>query len=58
MVVKKTKGPLDLVFKKTKDTSINDVCDKEARARTVQYIARFVYTCGIAVNIANAKALS
>ncbi|CAL5194424.1 unnamed protein product [Lathyrus oleraceus] len=28
MAVKRTKGPLDLVFKKTKDTSLNDACDK------------------------------
>ncbi|KAI5403024.1 Exocyst complex component S3A [Lathyrus oleraceus] len=56
MVVKRTKGPLDLVFKKTKDTSINDACDKEARARTLQYIARFVCTCRVAFNVANAKA--
>ncbi|KAI5440569.1 hypothetical protein KIW84_010159 [Lathyrus oleraceus] len=55
MVVKRTKGPLDLVFKKTKDTNINDVCNKEARARTVQYIARFVSTCGIAFNVANVE---
>ncbi|XP_050908071.1 uncharacterized protein LOC127121659 [Lathyrus oleraceus] len=56
MAVKRTKGSLDLVFNKTKDKSLNDACDKEARARTVQYIARFVYTCGIAFNVANAKA--
>lgn len=35
MVVKRTKGPLDLVFKKTKDTGLNDACDKEVMARTV-----------------------
>ena len=56
MVVKRTKGPLDLVFKKTKDTSLNDACDKEARARTIQYTTRFVYTCGITFNVENAKA--
>lgn len=56
IAVKRTKGPLDLVFKKTKDTSLNDACDKEATARTVQYIARFVYTRGIVFNVANAKA--
>ncbi|KAI5447645.1 hypothetical protein KIW84_015190 [Lathyrus oleraceus] len=41
MVLKRTKGPLNLVFKKTKKTSINVVCDKEERARIVQYIAHF-----------------
>ena len=35
MVVKRTKEPLDLVFKKTKDTRLNDACDKEARAGTI-----------------------
>lgn len=55
MVVKRIKGPLYLVFKNIKDTILNDACDKEARARTVRYIARFVYTCGIAFNVANAK---
>ena len=53
---KKTKGPLDLVYKKSKDTSINDACDKEARARTIQYIGRFFYTCGVAFNVAHARA--
>ncbi|XP_050897241.1 uncharacterized protein LOC127104069 [Lathyrus oleraceus] len=56
MAIKRTKGPLDLVFKKTKDTSLNDDCDKEARARTIQYTTRFVYTCGITFNVENAKA--
>lgn len=53
--VKKTKGPLDIMFKKTRDTSINDACDKEARARTIQYIARLFYTNEVAFNVANAK---
>ncbi|XP_073219750.1 uncharacterized protein [Cicer arietinum] len=61
---KKTKGPVDLMFmKKTelklgkdkRQTSIIDTCDKEARARTVQYIARFFYTNGIAFNVASSK---
>ncbi|CAI8597137.1 unnamed protein product [Vicia faba] len=56
MVVKRTKGPLDLVYKKSKDTSINDACDKEARARTIRYIGRFFYTYGVAFNVANARA--
>lgn len=56
MTVKRTKGPLDFVFKKTEDTSLNVACDKEASARTLQYIACFVYTCGITFNVANAKA--
>ena len=56
MAVKRNKGPLDLVYKKSKDTSINDACDKEARARTIQYIGRFFYTCGVAFNVANARA--
>ncbi|CAI8584348.1 unnamed protein product [Vicia faba] len=56
MAVKRTKGPLDLVYKKSKDTSINDACDKEARARTIQYVGRFFYTCGVAFNVANARA--
>ncbi|CAI8605679.1 unnamed protein product [Vicia faba] len=56
MAVNRTKGPLDLVYKKSKDTSINDACDKEARARTIQYVGRFFYTCGVACNVANARA--
>ncbi|KAI5409265.1 hypothetical protein KIW84_054899 [Lathyrus oleraceus] len=49
-------GTIGFNFKKTKNINLNDVCDKEARARTVQYIARFVYTCGIAFDVANGKA--
>jgi hypothetical protein len=45
---KKTKGPLDVLYyqksedtvRKGKKTSINDVCDKEARAKCCRYIAR------------------
>jgi hypothetical protein len=40
---------------KGKQTSINDVCDKEARAKCCQYIARFFYRSGIAFNVAHSK---
>jgi hypothetical protein len=36
-----------------RQTSVNDACHKEARARTIQYIARFFYQAGIAFNIAH-----
>lgn len=58
------KGPLDVMFmqkpeetirKKTRQTNINDAADKEARDKTVQYIARFFYTNGIAFNVARSK---
>ena len=63
---KSIKGPLDLMFLKDpeatiklgkphRQTSINDACDKEARARTIQYIARFFYMNGIAFNVARSK---
>jgi hypothetical protein len=40
---------------KGKQTSINDVCDKEARVKCCQYIARFFYRNGIAFNVAHSK---
>jgi hypothetical protein len=57
------KGPLDLLMYqkpgkddqkkgKMKQTNIGDACDKELRARTIQYIARFFYQAGIAFNVA------
>ncbi|XP_004499641.1 uncharacterized protein [Cicer arietinum] len=61
---KKTKGSLDLMLMKKaehklgkykRQTSIIDTCDKEARARTVQYIARFFYTNEIAFSVARSK---
>nr|KYP35509.1 hypothetical protein KK1_043451 [Cajanus cajan] len=36
-------------------TSLNDACNKEARARVIQYIARFFYRNGIAFNVARSK---
>jgi hypothetical protein len=36
-----------------RQTSVNDAYHKEARARTIQYIARFFYQAGIAFNIAH-----
>lgn len=33
--------------------SINDLCDKEMRGRTIQTIAAFFYRAGIAFNVAN-----
>ncbi|XP_027193035.1 uncharacterized protein [Cicer arietinum] len=38
-----------------RQTGINDVCDKEARARTIPYIALFFYTNEIAFNVARSK---
>ncbi|RDY00852.1 hypothetical protein CR513_15908, partial [Mucuna pruriens] len=60
------KGPLDLHFfkrpeetiqlgKNKRQTSINDACQKDARARTIQYIARFFYTNGIPFNVARSN---
>ncbi|CAH9076630.1 unnamed protein product [Cuscuta epithymum] len=63
---KKVKGPLDLLYykkpektlslgKAKRQTSINDACDKEARARTIQYIERFLCRNGIAFNVVKSK---
>ncbi|KAK4259931.1 hypothetical protein QN277_006209 [Acacia crassicarpa] len=63
---KNVKGLIDLLLfknpeaniklgKNTKQTSINDACDKEARDRTCQYIAQFFYRNGIAFNVARTK---
>lgn len=65
---KNVKGPMDLLLlkgpeeslklskaEKLRQTSINDACDKEARVRTIQYIARFFYRAGISFNVANLK---
>lgn len=63
---KRVKGPLDLMFfkdpeitmrlaKDKRQTSINDSCDKEARARTIQYIERFLCSNGIAFNVVKSK---
>ncbi|XP_020207003.1 uncharacterized protein LOC109815825 isoform X2 [Cajanus cajan] len=60
------KGPLDLHFTRKAEesiklnkglwqTSLNDACNKEARARVIQYIARFFYRNGIAFNVARSK---
>ncbi|XP_019460161.1 PREDICTED: uncharacterized protein LOC109359919 [Lupinus angustifolius] len=49
---KSTKGPMDLIYRKAqRQSSINDAIDKEARARTVQFIARFFYKCRIPFNV-------
>ena len=59
---KNVKGPMDLLLlrnpeatiklgKAKRQTSINDACDKEARARTVEYIARCFYRNGIPFNV-------
>nr|XP_018686228.1 PREDICTED: uncharacterized protein LOC103993628 [Musa acuminata subsp. malaccensis] len=64
MISKKTKkGPMDLyMFQESKkvirgqkgakliQTGINDDCDEEIRARTIQHIARFFYQAGIPIN--------
>ncbi|KAL2342207.1 hypothetical protein Fmac_010147 [Flemingia macrophylla] len=52
------KGPLDLHFRREsglRQTSLNDACHKEVRARVIQYIARFFYRNGIAFNVAKSK---
>nr|KYP42636.1 hypothetical protein KK1_035966 [Cajanus cajan] len=36
-------------------TSLNNACTKEARARVIQYIAHFFYRNGIAFNVARSK---
>ncbi|RDY02391.1 hypothetical protein CR513_14151, partial [Mucuna pruriens] len=41
--------------KNRRQTSINDACQKDARARTIQYIARFFYTNGIPFNVARSN---
>ncbi|XP_057999777.1 uncharacterized protein LOC131178620 [Hevea brasiliensis] len=38
---------------KLRQTSMNDACDKEARVRIIQYIARFFYQAGIPFNAAH-----
>ncbi|KAK4283950.1 hypothetical protein QN277_000847 [Acacia crassicarpa] len=63
---KNVKGPMDLLLfknpeatiklgKNTKQTSINDACNKEVRDLTCQFIARFFYRNGIAFNVARTK---
>ncbi|GKU88834.1 hypothetical protein SLEP1_g3051 [Rubroshorea leprosula] len=60
---KKTKGPMDLflmkpetIVQKRKESKMRQMSikdsDPEARARTVQYIARFFYQAGIPFNVA------
>ena len=60
------KDPLDLMFLKNPEatiklgkpywqTSINDACDKEAKARIIQYIAHFFYMDGITFNVVRSK---
>jgi len=39
-------------------TNVNDGADREARARCIQYIARFFSTNGIASNVANQNTTS
>ncbi|XP_061371723.1 uncharacterized protein LOC133314291 isoform X1 [Gastrolobium bilobum] len=59
---KSLEGPMDLLTSRSpeetlklgktkRQTSINDACLKEARARTIQYIAQFLYTNGIPLNV-------
>ena len=45
MLSEKAKG-------KKVQTSINDACDKQLRAKTIQKIAAFFYQAGIAFNVA------
>ncbi|XP_061376093.1 uncharacterized protein LOC133318146 [Gastrolobium bilobum] len=59
---KAVKGPLDLHFFKRpsikldkKQTSINNACDKEAMARTIQYIERFLCTNGLPFNVVRSR---
>ena len=63
---KNVKGPMDLLLlrnpeatiklgKAKRQASINDACDKEARARTVQYIARCFYRNSIPFNVVRTK---
>ena len=63
---KTVKGPVDLLpFKnpeatidlgRTKSqTSVNDACDEEVRARIIQYIARFFYRNGIPFNVVKSE---
>ncbi|XP_019437890.1 PREDICTED: uncharacterized protein LOC109343825 [Lupinus angustifolius] len=56
---KSTKGPMDLIYQKAqRQSSINDAIDKEARARTVQFIARFFYKCRIPFNVVRDRSFS
>ncbi|XP_061355258.1 uncharacterized protein LOC133299790 [Gastrolobium bilobum] len=58
------KSPMDLLLLKNpensfklgeRQTSINDACDKEARARTIQYIEKFLVTNGIPFNVVRSR---
>ncbi|XP_057444668.1 uncharacterized protein LOC130736914 [Lotus japonicus] len=60
------KGPLDLHFMRDPETSLNltkakkqtsmiDACNKKARARTIQYIARFFIRNSIPFNVVRSK---
>ncbi|XP_049382895.1 uncharacterized protein LOC125847285 [Solanum stenotomum] len=54
----KGKGPMDMFLQKRgtlRQTNIKDSCDKEARAMTIQKVARFFYDNGILFNVAHSK---
>ncbi|XP_049405278.1 uncharacterized protein LOC125868748 [Solanum stenotomum] len=54
----KGKGPMDMFLQKRgtlRQTNIKDSCDKEARAMTIQKVARFFYDNGIPFNVARSK---
>ncbi|KAG5621849.1 hypothetical protein H5410_007067 [Solanum commersonii] len=54
----KEKGPMDMFLQKhgtLRQTNIKDSCDKEARAMTIQKVARFFYDNGIPFNVARSK---
>lgn len=38
-----------------RETSVDDACEEEARARVMQYIARFFYTNGIDLNVVRSE---
>ncbi|XP_070003147.1 uncharacterized protein [Nicotiana sylvestris] len=54
----KGNGPVDVFLQKRgtlRQINIKDSCDKEARATTIQKIARFFYDAGIPFNVARLK---
>ncbi|XP_059282093.1 uncharacterized protein LOC132035933 [Lycium ferocissimum] len=56
----KGKGPMDVFLQRQgtlRQANIKDSCDKEARAMTIQKVARFFYDNGIPFNVARSKVL-
>ncbi|XP_059283523.1 uncharacterized protein LOC132037084 [Lycium ferocissimum] len=54
----KGKGPMDVFLQRQgtlRQANIKDSCDKEARAMTIQKVARFFYDNGIPFNVARSK---